>query len=98
MNLKIGRNDPCPCGSGKKYKKCCMQDIEESHKDSGPWVDKEGMYFVGNGVQPSQEERERMTIEYQMKIKKSPIWEMMVKEYGEDKAEEMLKEFQVQVK
>ncbi len=20
----IGRNDPCPCGSGKKYKKCCM--------------------------------------------------------------------------
>lgn len=22
----IGRNDPCPCGSGKKYKKCCQQD------------------------------------------------------------------------
>ncbi|HIZ71748.1 MAG TPA: SEC-C domain-containing protein [Candidatus Atopostipes pullistercoris] len=22
---KIGRNDPCPCGSGKKYKKCCMK-------------------------------------------------------------------------
>lgn len=22
-NPKIGRNDPCPCGSGKKYKKCC---------------------------------------------------------------------------
>ncbi len=21
---KIGRNDPCPCGSGKKYKHCCM--------------------------------------------------------------------------
>lgn len=21
---KIGRNDPCPCGSGKKYKKCCL--------------------------------------------------------------------------
>jgi len=21
---KIGRNDPCPCNSGKKYKKCCM--------------------------------------------------------------------------
>jgi len=20
---KIGRNDPCPCGSGKKYKRCC---------------------------------------------------------------------------
>ena len=22
--VKVGRNDPCPCGSGKKYKKCCM--------------------------------------------------------------------------
>jgi preprotein translocase subunit SecA len=21
-NLKVGRNDPCPCGSGKKYKQC----------------------------------------------------------------------------
>ena len=20
---RVGRNDPCPCGSGKKYKKCC---------------------------------------------------------------------------
>jgi preprotein translocase subunit SecA len=20
---KVGRNDPCPCGSGKKFKKCC---------------------------------------------------------------------------
>jgi preprotein translocase subunit SecA len=25
MPSKIGRNDPCPCGSGKKYKKCCGQ-------------------------------------------------------------------------
>jgi preprotein translocase subunit SecA len=23
VSTKIGRNDPCPCGSGKKYKKCC---------------------------------------------------------------------------
>lgn len=23
QNLKVGRNDPCICGSGKKYKKCC---------------------------------------------------------------------------
>ena len=31
--LKVGRNDPCPCGSGKKYKKCCMLK-----KDSDPIV------------------------------------------------------------
>lgn len=29
MGKKIGRNDPCPCGSGKKYKKCCGLEREE---------------------------------------------------------------------
>jgi tetratricopeptide (TPR) repeat protein len=40
MNVKISRNDPCPCGSGKKYKKCCgrkeavsIMDIIESEMD-----------------------------------------------------------------
>ena len=27
MGHKIGRNDPCPCGSGKKYKKCCLDRV-----------------------------------------------------------------------
>ena len=25
---KIGRNEPCPCGSGKKYKQCCLAKDE----------------------------------------------------------------------
>lgn len=25
---KVQRNDPCPCGSGRKYKKCCMNALE----------------------------------------------------------------------
>ena len=31
---KIGRNDPCPCGSGKKYKNCCMDSgkYEKNHE------------------------------------------------------------------
>lgn len=28
-NVKIGRNDPCPCGSGKKYKNCCLNKPAE---------------------------------------------------------------------
>jgi preprotein translocase subunit SecA len=27
---KVGRNDPCPCGSGKKYKRCCLPKEEET--------------------------------------------------------------------
>ncbi len=26
---KVGRNEPCPCGSGKKYKKCCLDKMED---------------------------------------------------------------------
>jgi tetratricopeptide (TPR) repeat protein len=29
MMSKIGRNDPCPCGSGKKYKKCCLPKVQQ---------------------------------------------------------------------
>lgn len=29
MKGKVGRNDPCPCGSGKKYKNCCLK--KETH-------------------------------------------------------------------
>jgi hypothetical protein len=35
-NAQVGRNDPCPCGSGKKFKKCCYgktQDERESDPD-----------------------------------------------------------------
>ncbi|MBQ6967001.1 MAG: DUF1186 domain-containing protein [Lachnospiraceae bacterium] len=28
----VQRNDPCPCGSGKKYKKCCLRKIEEEER------------------------------------------------------------------
>ena len=31
---KIGRNDPCPCGSGKKFKKCCL--AKEAASESAP--------------------------------------------------------------
>lgn len=30
--MKISRNDPCPCGSGQKYKKCCITKQQELEK------------------------------------------------------------------
>jgi preprotein translocase subunit SecA len=32
---KVGRNDPCPCGSGKKYKHCCMRKERASAPSGG---------------------------------------------------------------
>lgn len=50
---KIGRNDPCPCGSGKKYKKCClplerkigsMLNVEDLLNYASDWIfSKEGI-------------------------------------------------------
>ena len=32
---KLGRNEPCPCGSGKKYKRCCLKQHEEARLAQG---------------------------------------------------------------
>ncbi len=31
--MKAGRNDPCPCGSGKKYKHCCYEKDSVKHEE-----------------------------------------------------------------
>lgn len=36
MNSKIGRNDPCPCGSGKKYKQCCLAQAQQTAVEEKP--------------------------------------------------------------
>jgi SEC-C motif len=34
----VGRNDPCPCGSGKKFKKCCLNRASDHPAaDDPPW-------------------------------------------------------------
>ncbi|MDP2760143.1 MAG: SEC-C metal-binding domain-containing protein [Sideroxyarcus sp.] len=35
--MKPGRNDPCPCGSGKKYKQCCMKTEQAQPEDDFLW-------------------------------------------------------------
>jgi hypothetical protein len=32
----VGRNDPCPCGSGKKFKKCCLNSASDSLSEGAP--------------------------------------------------------------
>lgn len=37
---KTGRNEPCPCGSGKKYKKCCLRNKKPAtveHVPTSTW-------------------------------------------------------------
>lgn len=39
MTKKAGRNDPCPCGSGKKYKRCCGSTTSENRLEAGTEID-----------------------------------------------------------
>ncbi len=41
--MKIGRNEPCPCGSGKKYKKCCYDKDNKRDQESFAPVDNTSM-------------------------------------------------------
>jgi len=41
MDKKVGRNDPCPCGSGKKYKQCC-EKLGRTLKFKATLVEKTG--------------------------------------------------------
>ncbi len=35
--MQAGRNDPCPCGSGKKYKQCCLKAEQALPEDEFLW-------------------------------------------------------------
>jgi len=32
----VGRNDPCPCGSGRKFKKCCLAQVQSASHGTDP--------------------------------------------------------------
>ncbi len=71
--------------------------LPSSGTDTSSWIDEDGLRSVHKGTSPSIEEQEKMTKEYQNNIRKSPLWSEMVKEYGEEKAEEMLNDFKVNI-
>ena len=54
--MKISRNSPCPCGSGKKYKKCCLLKSKEEREKAevtAELVDR----FIGKLYEMTQEEK-----------------------------------------
>jgi hypothetical protein len=50
---KLGRNDPCPCDSGKKYKRCCGGDNEMSGCAKTPLEISQNP-FVGKTLRPCE--------------------------------------------
>jgi hypothetical protein len=52
MKDRVGRNDSCPCGSGKKYKRCCLgatareRPLTSRHEPSRAEVDGDGLTLL----------------------------------------------------
>jgi len=60
---KIGRNDPCPCGSGKKYKKCCIDRPLLEIVKRMPVLDYENIDYHRNSLLTYEEVNQKSTEE-----------------------------------
>ncbi len=64
MTERVGRNDPCPCGSGLKYKKCCLKD--EQKKETELTTETEEKTEFTEDPQKEVEQQEDVEVEPQM--------------------------------
>lgn len=84
-NKLVGRNDDCPCGSGKKFKQCCMQK-KKAVGGQALGLRKFTAKVISSGNQPPEEKKE-------LKAESKPFLEyvkLMENSYGEvfdDKSE-----------
>lgn len=61
------------------------------------WPDEEGIHFFSlDELQPGDEKK--LTENFQMQIRNSPLWGQMVSDFGEEKAAELLKQCKAQIK
>jgi len=68
---------------------------ERRQKTAAPvstWMEEDGLHALVPGQQPSASQLEEMTRRYQESIRRSPLWDQMVKEFGKEKAEQLLRQ------
>jgi hypothetical protein len=63
----------------------------------GKWMDDEGLHLMEPGSPPSSEQLKKMTEEYQKRIRKSPMWNVMVRDFGKEEAERLLNQCQAKI-
>jgi len=83
---------------GKKKKKLKRKKSQtQSSSPSFPWMGEDGFHCLMPGVPPSPEQLENMTEEYQKQIRNSPFWDDMVREFGKEKPDKLLKQCRVKL-
>ncbi len=82
----------------KNRKRHRRKSGEESPVLASSWLDAAGLHAFVPGVAPSPEALSEATRIYQKGIRNSPLWDEMVRQFGEKEAERLLLEFRVEVR
>jgi hypothetical protein len=62
------------------------------------WIEEDGIHSLIPGEEPSEEELEAMTREYQKRLRKSPLWDELVKAYGREGAEQIIQQCRMELR
>jgi hypothetical protein len=62
------------------------------------WLENDGIHVVSSGPLPSEAALGQMTRRCQERLRRSPLWAQMVKEYGEEKADQLLRQCRVELR
>ena len=65
---------------------------------AAPWLDEDGLHMLVPGDTPSAALLDELTLKYQQNIRNSPLWDEIVRRFGSEEAERILKQFRVDVK
>jgi hypothetical protein len=81
----------------KSKKRKIRKNLSRPGLPAPTWMEDDGMHVLipDEGAPP---DLEAMSRNYRDQVRRSPLWETMVAEFGAEKAERMLKEFKVELK
>jgi len=82
---------------GKKSRLKKERRVAMEFAGSPTWTEDGSIQTIMKGERPSPEKLEEMEKAYQNKIRQSPMWDMMIKEYGKAEAEKLLLQCKVKI-
>ena len=83
----------------RKFRQSGMQQPNQKPRSGAwAWPEADGIHYLVPGSPPTPKMLEEMTKQYQENLRNSPLWGMMVKQFGKEKAEELLNECRAELR
>ena len=72
------------------------QEKQRPDRAATSWMEQDGLHVTMPGAAPGEVEMAELTKRYQENMRDSPLWDEMVRRFGKEKAERLLREFRVE--